>query len=142
MKLCEMAQEYRVNVALLELRIKQLQAAQKRARQPEVRYRLKQRAKFLQTLINESRQTVLLRKALNYGVFNSRKKRQKSHIKRTLSRFLNARKFKNRVFWNADLCAFSYLFMPSCRQFVVRFPVQSSYFSIASASLRISCSPY
>lgn len=36
MKLCEMAQEYRVNVALLELRIKQLQAAQKRARQPEV----------------------------------------------------------------------------------------------------------
>ena len=48
MKLCEMAQEYRVNVALLELRIKQLQAAQKRARQPEVRYRLKQRAKFLQ----------------------------------------------------------------------------------------------
>lgn len=47
MKLCEMAQEYRVNVALLELRIKQLQAAQKRARQPEVRYRLKQRAKFL-----------------------------------------------------------------------------------------------
>jgi len=26
MKLCEMAQEYRVNVALLELRIKQLQA--------------------------------------------------------------------------------------------------------------------
>ena len=54
MKLCEMAQEYRVNVALLELRIKQLQAAQKRARQPEVR------AKFLQTLINESRQTVFL----------------------------------------------------------------------------------
>ena len=54
MKLCEMAQEYRVNVALLELRIKQLQAAQKRARQ------LKQRAKFLQTLINESRQTVFL----------------------------------------------------------------------------------
>ena len=46
MKLCEMAQEYRVNVALLE--------------QPEVRYRLKQRAKFLQTLINESRQTVFL----------------------------------------------------------------------------------
>ena len=42
MKLCEMAQEYRVNVALLELRIKQLQAAQKRTRQPEVRYRLKQ----------------------------------------------------------------------------------------------------
>lgn len=87
MKLCEMAQEYRVNVALLELRIKQLQAAQKRTRQPEVRYRLKQRAKFLQTLINESRQTVFLRKALNYGVFNSRKKRHKSHNKRTLSRF-------------------------------------------------------
>lgn len=60
MKLCEMAQEYRINVALLELRIKQLQAAQKRARQPEVRYRLKQRAKFLQALINESRQTVFL----------------------------------------------------------------------------------
>ena len=122
MKLCEMAQEYRVNVALLELRIKQLQAAQKRARQPEVRYRLKQRAKFLQTLINESRQTVFLRKALNYGVFNSRKKRHKSHIKRTLSCFSNALKFQNRVFWNADFCAFSYLFMPSCRQFVVRFP--------------------
>ena len=50
MKLCEMAQEYRVNVALLELRIKQLQAAQKRARQPEVRYRLS----------NDSRQTVFL----------------------------------------------------------------------------------
>lgn len=87
MKLCEMAQEYRVNVALLELRIKQLQAAQKRTRQPEVRYRLKQRAKFLQTLINESRQTVLLRKALNCEIFNPRKKRHKSHIKRTLSRF-------------------------------------------------------
>lgn len=28
--------------------------------EPEVRYRLKQRAKFLQTLINESRQTVFL----------------------------------------------------------------------------------
>ena len=69
-----------------------------------------------------SLQTVLLRKALNCVVFNSRKKRHKSHIKRTLSRFSNARKFKNRVFWNADLCAFSYLFMPSCRQFVVRFP--------------------
>lgn len=93
MKLCEMAQEYRVNVALLELRIKQLQAAQKRTRQPEVRYRLKQRAKFLQTLINESRQTVFLRKALNYGVFNSCKKRHKSHIKRTFSRFSNAHKF-------------------------------------------------
>ena len=60
MKLCEMAQEYRVNVALLELRIKQLQAAQKRARQPEVRYRLKQRAEFLQTLNNGSRQTLFL----------------------------------------------------------------------------------
>ena len=32
MKLCEMAQEYRVNVALLELRIKQLQAAQNSCR--------------------------------------------------------------------------------------------------------------
>lgn len=61
MKLCEMAPGIPVSMsALLELRIKQLQAAQKRARQPEVRYRLKQRAKFLQTLINESRQTVFL----------------------------------------------------------------------------------
>ena len=34
-----------------------------------------------------SLQTVLLRKALNYGVFNSRKKRHKSRIKRTLSCF-------------------------------------------------------
>ena len=58
MKLCEMAQEYRVNVALLELRIKQLQAAQKRTRQPEVRYRLKQRAKFRQTVNNERGQNV------------------------------------------------------------------------------------
>ena len=34
-----------------------------------------------------SLQAVLLRKALNYGVFNSRKKRHKSRIKRTLSCF-------------------------------------------------------
>ena len=87
-------------------------------------------------------EAVLLRKAQNCGVFNSCKKRHKSHIKRTLSRFLNARKFQNRVFWNADFCTFSYLFMPSCRQFVVRFPAQSSYFSIASASFFTSCSPY
>ena len=66
-------------------------------------------------------ETVLLRKALNYGVFNSCKKRRKSHIKRTLLCFSNARKFQNRVFWKVDFCTFSYLFMPSCRQFVVRF---------------------
>ena len=35
----------------------------------------------------------ILRKALNYGVFNFRKNRHKSRIKRTLSRFLNACKF-------------------------------------------------
>ena len=34
-----------------------------------------------------SLQTVLLRKALNCEIFNPRKKRHKSHIKRTLSRF-------------------------------------------------------
>ena len=39
------------------------------------------------------RKNAFLRKALNYGVFNSRKKRHKSHIKRTLSCFSNARKF-------------------------------------------------
>ena len=57
MKLCEMAQEYRVNVALLELRIKQLQAAQKRARRREL---LACQCALGQTLINESRQTVFL----------------------------------------------------------------------------------
>ncbi|MDO4269568.1 MAG: hypothetical protein Q4C72_01470 [Eubacteriales bacterium] len=55
MTLYEMAQEYRANTALLELRVKQLQAAQRRARQKEVKYRLKQRVSFLRMLINESR---------------------------------------------------------------------------------------
>ena len=43
MALREMAQEYRRNTALLELRMKQLQVAQRRARNQEVKYRLKQR---------------------------------------------------------------------------------------------------
>lgn len=57
MLLCEMAQEYRANTALLELRMKQLQAAQRRTRQKEVQFRLKRRINCLRTLINESRQT-------------------------------------------------------------------------------------
>ena len=57
MQLCEMAQEYRANTALLELRIKQLQLAQRRTRQKEVKLRLKQRINRLRTLINESRLT-------------------------------------------------------------------------------------
>lgn len=57
MQLCEMAQDYRANTALLELRIKQLQLAQRRARQKEVKLRLKQRINRLRALINESRLT-------------------------------------------------------------------------------------
>ena len=60
MNMCEMAREYRANTALLELRIKQLQTAQKHARQPEVRYRLKRRINFLHTLVNESRKTAFM----------------------------------------------------------------------------------
>ena len=55
MALREMAQEYRSNTALLELRMKQLQVAQRRARHKEVKYRLKQRIGCLRVLINESR---------------------------------------------------------------------------------------
>ncbi|MDO5142061.1 MAG: hypothetical protein Q4D31_03485 [Eubacteriales bacterium] len=57
MVLRDMAQEYRANTALMELRMKQLQVAQRRARQKEVRFRLKQRIGCLRTLINESRKT-------------------------------------------------------------------------------------
>ena len=55
MTLHEMAREYRSNTALLELRLRQLQVAQRRARQKEVKYRLKQRIGCLRVLINESR---------------------------------------------------------------------------------------
>ena len=50
MELCKMAQEYRRNTALLELRKKQLLAAKRHAKQYEVKYRL-----TLNEMINESR---------------------------------------------------------------------------------------
>ena len=55
MALRKMAQEYRMNTALLEL-----QVAQRRARHKEVKYRLKQRIGFLRVLINESRKTAFI----------------------------------------------------------------------------------
>lgn len=58
MTLYDMAQEYRENTKLLELRVVELQAAQRRAGQREVKYRLKKRVNFLRMLINESRKTV------------------------------------------------------------------------------------
>ena len=60
MKLDEMSREYKANTALLELRRCQLQVAQRRARQKEVKYRLKQRIGFLRVLINESRKTAFV----------------------------------------------------------------------------------
>ena len=60
MALRNMAQQYRANTALLELRMKQLQVAQRRARHKEVRYRLKNRIGFLRVLINESRKPTFL----------------------------------------------------------------------------------
>ena len=60
MALREMAQEYRSNTALLELRMKQLQVAQRRARHKEVKYRLKQRIGYLRVMINESRKTAFI----------------------------------------------------------------------------------
>ena len=60
MALREMAQEYRKNTALLELRMVELQVAQRRARQREVRYRLKQRINCLQAMINENRKTTFV----------------------------------------------------------------------------------
>ena len=57
MQLQEMAREYRSNTALLELRLKLLQTARRRAKQNEVKYRLKRRINCLQVLINESRKT-------------------------------------------------------------------------------------
>ena len=60
MELREMAREYRANTALLELRMKQLQTAQRRARHKEEKYRLKQRIGCLRVLINESRKTAFV----------------------------------------------------------------------------------
>lgn len=57
MILGDMAQEYKRNTALLELRMQQLQIAQQRTQQKEVKYRLKQRIGRLRVLINESRKT-------------------------------------------------------------------------------------
>ena len=51
MELCKMAQEYRRNTALLELRKKQLLAAKRHAKQYEGKYRLMRRIRML----NESR---------------------------------------------------------------------------------------
>ena len=56
MALREMAQEYRSNTALLELRMKELQVAQRK----EVKYRLKQRIGCLRVMINESRKTAFI----------------------------------------------------------------------------------
>ena len=58
MNLYEMAREYRRNTALLELRVRELQTAKRRAGQYEVKYRLKQRIRVLNDMINESRLTV------------------------------------------------------------------------------------
>lgn len=58
MNLYEMAREYRRNTALLELRVRELQAAKRRSGQYEVKYRLKQRIRVLNDMINESRLTV------------------------------------------------------------------------------------
>ena len=58
MLLREMAKEYRSNTALMELRVRQLQNARRKAHTPEIRYRLKQRINCLQGLINESRKTI------------------------------------------------------------------------------------
>ena len=44
--------------ALLELRVRELQAAKRGAGQYEVKYRLKQRIRVLNDMINESRLTV------------------------------------------------------------------------------------
>lgn len=55
MELCKMAQEYRRNTALLELRKKQLLAAKRHAKQYEVKYRLLRRIRTLNEMINESR---------------------------------------------------------------------------------------
>ena len=60
MQLQEMAREYRSNTALLELRVKQLQIARRRAGQNEVKYRLKQRINGLQAMINENRKTAFV----------------------------------------------------------------------------------
>lgn len=58
MTLLEMAQEYRVNIKALELRLAFLQQAQRQTQQREVGYRLKQRCGCLRMLINESRKAV------------------------------------------------------------------------------------
>lgn len=58
MQLQEMAKEYRSNTALMELRVRQLQSARRKAHKPEIRYRLKRRINCLQALINESRKTI------------------------------------------------------------------------------------
>lgn len=55
---------YRSNTALLELRMKQLQVAQRRARHKEVKYRLKQRIGCLRVLINEEPQNGVHTRAL------------------------------------------------------------------------------
>lgn len=60
MTLYDMAQEYRANTNLLELRVLELQAAQRQTRQKEVRYRLKKRVGYLRMLINESRKAAFL----------------------------------------------------------------------------------
>ena len=60
MQLEEVARQYRSNTALLELRLKQLQVARRRAEQNEVKYRLKQRINCLQVMINENRKTAFV----------------------------------------------------------------------------------
>lgn len=57
MDLQHMAQEYRINGALLELRIVQLQYRLAGTRQPELRRRLKRRIGTLYGMLGESRRT-------------------------------------------------------------------------------------
>lgn len=57
MTLEQMAQEYRVNGALLELRIVQLRWRLHNTRQPELRRRLKKRIGTLYGMLGESRRT-------------------------------------------------------------------------------------
>lgn len=57
MTLQQMAREYRVNGALLELRIIQLRCRLLRTHQPELRRRLKKRIGTLYGMLGESRRT-------------------------------------------------------------------------------------
>lgn len=57
MNLQQLAQQYRANAALIELRIVQLQYRLRHTRQPEVRRRLRHRIGILRVLMGEGRRT-------------------------------------------------------------------------------------